>query len=308
MDVLTDLLDRARANGSAFALSRLRAPWGIDLAGMPLAIHVVTDAEPGGTAVLTVAGHPPRELAPGDIVLVASGVAHQLRDAAGSPCRSLSELGRFEVPGHGGTFEVPGPGPMTQILCGAYAFSGDVCASLLDALPEVVHLRAGEAESLAPVVGLIASEVRGALAGRRTMLDRLLDVLFVGIVRATFDRGDVLPPPWYRALGDPEVRASLELMHGAPARRWSVAELAAEVGLSRAAFARRFADLVGEPPLTYLTGWRMTIAAQRLRDSRDPIYRIAREVGYSNEFAFSVAFRRAHGVPPSALRRSAVPA
>jgi AraC-like DNA-binding protein len=134
------------------------------------------------------------------------------------------------------------------------------------------------------------------------VLDRLLDVLLVQVLRIWFAKADTAAPAWYRALDHPEVGRALRLLHADPARRWRVDTLAAEVGLSRAAFARQFTARVGVAPLRYLTDWRMGLAAERLRDSDDPIGRIAHAVGYDNEFAFSVAFRRHYGAPPTAFR------
>jgi AraC-like DNA-binding protein len=114
-----------------------------------------------------------------------------------------------------------------------------------------------------------------------------------------------MPPAWYRALVDPGIGAALRLMHGDPAHRWTVGELAAEVGMSRAAFAARFTGLVGTPPLTYLTDWRLTTAADLLRDTESTVAGVARSVGYADAFAFSVAFKRANGVSPSSWRQQA---
>jgi AraC-like DNA-binding protein len=134
------------------------------------------------------------------------------------------------------------------------------------------------------------------------VLDRLLDVVLVGVLREHFGRAGAGAPPWYRALDDPQVGRALRALHADPARPWTVAALAAEVGLSRAAFARRFTALVGEPPLEYLTGWRMALAREQLRETRDGLAAVARAVGYGSEFAFAAAFKRHHGVAPGRWR------
>jgi AraC-like DNA-binding protein len=151
---------------------------------------------------------------------------------------------------------------------------------------------------------LLAAEVSRDEPGQDAVLNRLLDLLLVLALRAWCAESATLPA-WYRALGDPAIGEALRLLHTDPAHRWTVAELAAKVGLSRAAFAARFATLVGEPPLTYLTGWRMTLAADLLRDTEKTVAAVAREAGYTDSFAFSVAFKRARGVSPSAWRRQA---
>jgi AraC-like DNA-binding protein len=149
---------------------------------------------------------------------------------------------------------------------------------------------------------LLAAEVSRDEPGQDAVLNRLLDLVLVLALRAWCAESATLPA-WYRALDDPAIGDALRLLHNDPARRWTVAELAAKVGLSRAAFAARFATLVGEPPLTYLTGWRMTLAADLLRDTEQTVAAVAREAGYADAFAFSVAFKRARGVSPSVWRR-----
>lgn len=134
------------------------------------------------------------------------------------------------------------------------------------------------------------------------MGDRLLDLVLVLALRAWCARPGARPA-WYRALADSAIGDALRLLHEDPAHRWTVAALAAKVGMSRAAFAARITSLVGQPPLTYLTGWRMTLAADLLRDTEATVVAVAREVGYEDAFAFSVAFKRARGVSPSIWRR-----
>jgi AraC-like DNA-binding protein len=301
MDVLADRLDRARARGAVFAFSTLQAPWGVDMgAALPMSIHVVVE----GSAWLELADHEPLEVTEGDLVVVASRVAHRLVHEPGGVAPSLEELARYRVPGTEGTFVVPGDGPLTLLVCGSYRFDGDLCDSLLDALPPVVHLRAADIERIRPLIDLLADEIAGTSPGRSTVLDRTLDVLLVQLLRIWFSKADSQAPAWFRALDHPQVGLALRLLHEEPSRKWRVDTLAREVGLSRAAFARQFTAQVGVSPLRYLTDWRMGLAAERLRDSNDSMSRIARAVGYDNEFAFSVAFRRYYGQPPSTFRRA----
>jgi len=153
------------------------------------------------------------------------------------------------------------------------------------------------------VLDLLAGEVGRDEPGQDAVLERLLDLLLVLALRAWCAQPGSAFPAWYGALADPAVGAALRLLHEEPARRWTVAALAAEVGLSRAAFAARFTRLVGEPPLGYLTGWRMSLGADLLRDTEATVAAVARAVGYADPFAFSTAFKRARGVSPSAWRR-----
>ena len=132
-------------------------------------------------------------------------------------------------------------------------------------------------------------------------MPRLPPLWVVGRPDGGATRHDGNAPRWYLALNDLEVGRALGLIHGEPAQRWTVGSLAGQVGLSRSTIARRFSSLVGEPPLTYLTRWRMQLAAEALRDTNLTVAAVARSVGYDNEFAFSVAFRR-HGSPPTVFR------
>lgn len=153
---------------------------------------------------------------------------------------------------------------------------------------------------------LLAAEIARDEPGQDAVLRRLLDLVLVLALRAWC--ASEAPSPWFRALDDAEVGEALRLLHAEPAHRWTVAALAARAGLSRAAFAARFAHLVGEPPLTYLTGWRMTLAADLLRDTEDTVAAVAKAVGYEDPFAFSVAFKRNRGASPSDWRRGREPA
>jgi len=302
MDVLADLLARARARGALFARSELRGAWGLALGDdTPLAFHTVVDGEAwlrrdDARAWLRVG--------PGDVVLVRAPAAHRVAHAPGAPAVPLAEV---REPWRVGErrFRSPGEGPATILLCGAYGFEGALCDSLLAALPPVVHLeRPGGA--LGAALELMAAEVDAPSPGTQTVLDRLLDTVLVFALRAHFAAGGAERlPPWWRALADPEVGRALGRLHAEPARPWTIAALAAEVGLSRAALARRFTALVGQPPLQYLTAMRMSLAEERLREPGVKLATVAREVGYGSEFAFSAAFKRHRGVSPSAWRRAA---
>ncbi|MBW8792132.1 MAG: helix-turn-helix transcriptional regulator, partial [Streptomyces sp.] len=189
----------------------------------------------------------------------------------------------------------------TTLLRGAYELRGDVGERLLVMLPPLAVVPAGPRTRAA--LDLLAAEVAHDEPGQDAVLNRLLDLVLVLALRAWCARPQAEPPSWYGALVTPAVGDALRLLHEDPARRWTVAELAARVGQSRATFAARFTRAVGEPPLTYLTGWRMALAADLLRDTEETVAAVAREVGYEDAFAFSVAFKRARGVSPSDWRR-----
>ncbi|RIQ33682.1 AraC family transcriptional regulator [Jiangella rhizosphaerae] len=302
MDALADVLDGVRARSAEFCRAVLEPPWALRIAdGAALALATVLrghawivpdDAEPvlirpGEVAVI----RGPRPYTVGDdphtapsIEVLAGG---RLRTVDGADL-SADALGRR--PGE------PDPEGAAVVASGTYQVGGDIGARLLTALPAVVHVPRDPA--VAPVLGLLAAELERDEPGQQVVLDRLLDLALIATLRAWFARPEAAAPGWYRALGDPVVGPALRLVHGDPAHPWSIAELAARTGASRAAFARRFAGLVGVPPMTYVTGWRLTLAADLLRQTDATVDTIARRVGYANAFALSVAFKRVRGVTP----------
>jgi len=301
--VLADLLTRARARGALFAHSTLRAPWGLEFVDeQPLTLHAILEGE----LHVEMDGEGPLRLLQGDVLLVRSDRPYRFVHAPGAPARPLPDaLAAPGVTSDGRRHELPGAGPPTVLLCGAYTFQGSVCDSLLAALPALLPLQGVTSSdpSLRTALALFAAEVQRDAPGQQTVLDRLLDLLLVYALRAWFAREEADPPRWYAALDDPHVGPALRALHADPQRPWTVASLAAEARLSRAAFARRFTDVTGQAPLTYLTAWRMALAKEALRRPGATLASVAREVGYGSEFAFATAFKRHHGVPPGRWRR-----
>jgi len=310
MDVLADLLSRSRARGAAFAHTSVSGDaWGLGfdpVAG--LAIHVVV----GGEVWLRPTGGEPRRMIAGDVALVRGTTEHALAAGPAARVAPLQELlDTAGVPGSSRRYEaLDVAGPVSSFFCGAYTFEGDLCTTLLDALPDVLVVQAQAATPLRAALDLLAAEMQRDRPGQQTVLDRLLDVALVLLLRDHFEALEVGAPRWFRAQDDPEIGRVLGLLHGRPAEAWTVARLGDAVGLSRAALARRFTALVGTPPLQYLTDWRMALARERLRDTTDTLGQIAAEIGYS-EYAFAAAFKREHGVAPGRWRtraQAAVPA
>ncbi|MEV1115116.1 AraC family transcriptional regulator [Actinosynnema sp. NPDC049800] len=183
------------------------------------------------------------------------------------------------------------------VITAAYSVDGGVAARLLNALPATFVVTCDDEHC--PTVDVLAAEVARDQAGQDIVLERLLDLLLVYALREWFARPEANTPAWYRALSDETVGPALRAMHDEPQRAWTVAELAARAGVSRAALARRFTALVGVPPLTYLTQWRMDVAADLLGKPDATVESVARAVGYGDGFAFSTAFKRVRGVRPS---------
>ncbi|MQY31181.1 AraC family transcriptional regulator [Nocardia aurantia] len=311
MDVLTDLLRGAQARQSTVRQLIQRPPWALTFADPP-----------DLTLVTILAGHcwigfdeparPPRRLAAGDIALLTGDADHTVRDDPGTPPQVVIRDGRKESlsaepvasqPLRPRTYGDGLPGATVMVRT-AYTLHGAVGARLLDLLPPLAIVAAGPRTRA--TLELLSAEVVRDEPGQDAVLHRLLDLLLALVLREWCIRPGGKIPDRTNAFADPAISGALNLLHGNPAHRWSVAELAGRAGMSRAAFAARFTELVGRPPLSYLTDWRMTLAADLLRDSDAPIAIVARTVGYQDAFAFSTAFKRARGVSPSAWRRSAI--
>jgi AraC-like DNA-binding protein len=198
------------------------------------------------------------------------------------------------------------PDGSTVMITGTYQMDGEISHRLLRALPTLIVLPEDQLDS--PLIPLMADEIVKDDPGQEAVLDRLLDLLLIAVLRAWFARPEAEAPAWYRAYADPVVGPALRLLHNNPAHPWTVAMLADATGMSRAALARRFNELVGEPPMTFLTGWRITLAADLLREPGATVGSVAHQVGYGSSFALSTAFKRVRGVSPQQYRLAAVEA
>jgi len=220
----------------------------------------------------------------------------------GNRCTTLSgESLKFEMSLGVRTWGNSPSGATRSVIC-AYEGRSEVSTRLLDALPTVLVLRADEWDT--PLVELLTAEAGHEGPGQEAYLDRLLDLLLIAVLRTWFDR-DENAPTWWHAEHDPVVGPALKLIYNNPDHPWTVANLAAAVGSSRAVFASRFTEQVGEPPIAFLTNWRLALAADLLRSSQSTIAAVARQVGYSTPFALSSAFKRAYGVSPNTYRATA---
>ena len=199
-----------------------------------------------------------------------------------------------------------GGGEATSFVCGFLACNKSVSRPLLDALPRLLRIPIGDGQGFAMVQELLRVGLResGRLrAGAQPLLAKLAELLFVEALRRYIE---LLPPDgkgWLAGFRDAQVGRALALIHGDPGRNWTVDELARLAAMSRSALAERFTSLVGESPMQYLTRWRLALAAQMLRSTKEPIVRIAERAGYESETAFNRAFKREVGVPPATWRR-----
>ncbi|MFI1101786.1 cupin domain-containing protein [Streptomyces melanogenes] len=307
MDALAGLLDGPRARGAFLLRMVMEPPWSVRIEDRaPICLMSMTRGE----AWIVPESGQPVLARPGDIV-VARGpdpytVAHA-RDAEpsarigpGGVCTTLRGEPLAESMDLGvRTWGNAADGAATMLV-GTYLMEGEISGRLLDALPPLLVLTAEEWNC--SVMPLLDEEISRDEPGQSVVLDRLLDLLLIAVLRAWFNRPGADAPAWYRAMGDPVVGVALRLLQNDPAHPWTVAALAAKCGVSRAGLARRFGELVGEPPMAYLTGWRLALAADLLREGDATVEAIARQVGYGGAFALSAAFKRVRGVSPQEHR------
>lgn len=308
MDALAGLLDGPRARGAFLLRMVMGPPWSVRVEdGAPLCLMSVTRGE---AWVIPSGGAGPTLLRPGDIAIArgpdpytvadAPGTVPHARVGPGGVCTTLhgeplSESMRLGVRSWGNA-----PDGATTVLVGTYLLDGEISRRLLDALPPLLSLPSDSRSG--PLLTLLDGEISQDEPAQSVVLDRLLDLLLIAVLRTWFARPGAEAPAWYRAMGDPVVGQALRLLHDGPAHPWTVASLAAGTGVSRAGLARRFTELVGEPPMAYLTGWRIALAADLLRETDAAMEAVAHKVGYSGSFAFSAAFKRVRGVSPQEHR------
>ena len=301
MDVLTDALAAMRSGQTRSARTEVHAPWGLRFRAIGgTAFHVLLR---GQCWLLPPTGEPV-QMAVGDVTLLRHGNSVARAD---DPATPLQDFRPAEWrPGQTiGRVDVEGPGERSLLICGAYQLGRTRPHPLLAELPELLLLRAEETPGLAATVALIGAELENARPGQDGVVPALVDALLLLILRGWIERsartGAALG--WPGALTDLAIAGALTDLHDDPGHAWTVAELGDRAGLSRSAFAQRFTALVGEPPLTYLTWWRMTVAGRLLRESDAPLSAVAQRVGYASEFAFAKAFKREFGIAPGRYRR-----
>ncbi len=322
MDALSDVLKSIRLEGAVYINAEFTAPWcvrarfglGNALARLAGAEHVVFFhfVTEGQCFTRLDNSDETVALSAGDLVLYPKEDTHVLGSDLALPPVETGNLHPDEVPDaecielrHGGG------GVATRFICGYLACSRSVCRPLLDALPRLLRIPVGDGSAARLFRELLNEGVRessDARPGAQSMLAKLSELMFVEAMRRYVEQ---LPPDgggWLAGVRDPHVGKALALLHGEPNAAWTVDKLARRVALSRSALAERFAALVGESPMKYLVRWRLALAAQALRASRDSIARVAERNGYETEAAFNRAFKREFGLPPAAWRRQRAPA
>lgn len=313
MDALSEVLRLIRLTGGVFLDASFSAPWSVLSHIVPEDCRLVT-AEPAsvvgfhyvldGRMQVTVEGNAPVEVRAGELVMLPRSDPHTLASAPGLPTVIGRDLIHVAQEGAMGRIDYGGGGDMTRMICG-FVGSETRRHPLFDTLPHILTLdlngRRGE-DWIATSFRFAAQEVLAARPGSAMMLAKLSELMFVEAVREYVAGLPAERQGWLAGLRDPAVGRALALIHARPAHPWTVEALAGEANLSRSAFAERFTELVGVPPMSYFTTWRMQVAAQSLRETRRSIAQIAETVGYESEATFARAFKREIGTAPGRYR------
>jgi AraC-like DNA-binding protein len=334
-DTLSDVLRCVRLRAAVFYYVSCDGDW---VAEAPTSRHiaaaVMPDAEhvmeyhvlTSGECWVGLVGHPAIKLQRGDVVLLAQGDAHVISSAPGmradAAVDSYFEMGRTRRPfrihyesAGPVVLDVDGTRPQPAAACAATFVCGFIGCDLkpfnplIATLPRLLHLPAeGRSAQSEQFATFAAAESAARRPGSEAVLERLSEMMFVDAIRRHVEHLPERSTGWLAGLKDRYVGRALALLHERPAAPWTIEELSSQVGLSRSALHERFVALVGQPPVQYLTNWRMQLASRLLLDGRATVATVAADVGYDSEAAFARAFKRRVGMPPAAWRRSHEPA
>ncbi len=304
-DPLGEALHLLQLTGSVYARSELTAPWGMELP--PLVGHMMFHIVTAGHCWLEADGNEPLLLERGSLALVPHGLGHRLVDERGGeavdffdlPVERITE--RYELLNYGGG------GDTCRLICVVVRFDHAAAERLIDALPPVLHLDAwegGDDRWLSDTLRFIAREAEALRPGGETVITRLADILVIQMVRNWIQSTADIDTGWLAALRDDQLGRAIAAIHREPGADWTLESLARTAAMSRSAFAARFTQVVGEPAMRYLTGWRLQLARAALRAGRDPLGLVAERFGYRSEAAFCRAFKREFGVSPGSDRRA----
>jgi AraC-like DNA-binding protein len=315
-DALSEMLRAVRLTGSVFFGGRFTAPFGVISpkqwdATTPLAhlrhvsvFHLIT----AGRCTIELAGGARRDVAAGDILMLPFADDHKFWNGTPSEMAYAPDILRPGPIEGIETLNYGGGGEETRLVCGFVESTEFLFTPVFRTLPQLLVEKAGNEKVgalMASTAREIVSLVEAAIPGTQMILGRMMELLFVEVLRRHVSR---LPPDttgWFAALKDPIVGRALALVHANPARKWTADDLAREAGSSRTVLAERFNALLGRPPIDYVTSWRIQLAADRLRNGSDNIASVAADVGYESEAAFNRAFKRVTGLTPGRWRNGA---
>jgi AraC-like DNA-binding protein/mannose-6-phosphate isomerase-like protein (cupin superfamily) len=303
-DVLGDVLQSIHLHSTLYCRAKMGAPWGFRVSGREVAsFHIVTE----GSCWLAVEGmDKPVLLAKGDLVILPHGHEHTMTDDPKSPVTMLEDLKPGQPVEKDGIFYSMGRGVVTTLVCGGLELDDYSTNPLYSILPAFIHIRSKDEYSvpwLQAIVELVRVETSANRVEAETVITRLSELLFIQAVRAYIRANGDRNVGWLGALRDPEIGQALAMIQRQPDEAWTVGFLANRVSLSRSAFSAKFKQLVGEPPMQYITRVRLTKAAAALRTHPSTLVEVATSVGYESEVAFSKAFKRYFGIAPGAYRQ-----
>jgi AraC-like DNA-binding protein len=294
-DLLSELLASVHLRGERIAEYTPRGAFSVGFAGTG-ALHVIESGE------LEIGLHGDarsERLHRGDVMLLPRGDAHHMTNVR----RNASD----HREGRERAGDISRAGEPVRWLCGTFMIGDSEASHLLASLPAVIMLRGARDQALEWLEvsrRMLLMEMRSPTQGSVVMIARILDLLFIQILRA-WAAGQDATPNWLAGALDPHIGPALSAIHRDPRHGWSVEDLARSCSLSRSAFAERFVARVGKPPASYLAHVRLDAAATLLRDTPTPVGLVADKVGYTSEAAFSRAFRNRYGKPPARWRREA---
>jgi AraC-like DNA-binding protein len=318
MDALTEVLNSVRIRSTVYCPVEIAAPWGLHIeeeSGAPFFILVK------GSAFLMIEElNIHQYLKAGDFIIITKKCACKVSDSPQSEIMDLQEWLRLNAPGVDGKYKVESRGEVTEFIGGTFFLENHESHPLLKVLPTYLHFSVAPEKNgknskvvdwFGTTLDLIISEAASRRPGAEPIISRLSDILFIQAVRSyaiTASHEGSERPNWFTAATDPQISEAIANIHREPQNQWTVDRLATLSGMSRSAFANRFSELVGEPPLRYLSRWRMHKAIEMLQDGRLTTAEIASMVGYESEAAFSKAFKKWNGQGPGTYRRLAAQA
>jgi AraC-like DNA-binding protein len=297
IDVLSEVLTLIRLRGELVYTAFLGEPWGLQFQPGPAHFHFIET----GQVWVTPIGEKPTLVDQGDLVLLPLGKGHVITDALGSPAEHIGLVAAEHFDRNELVLRHGGDGPVSQLVGGFFSFEGSPLPAIMSALPPLIHIPRGEAGAppwLAAISRFLVAEAQQPNPGSSLMISRLIDLLVIRTLRS-WAASEANRMGWLGGLGEERIGRVLSAMHADPFRRWTVQSLAEIARMSRSIFAERFTAAVGEPPLRYLSRWRLTIAADLLRSGGLKVTEAAYRSGYASDAAFSRAFKAHFGYAPS---------
>ena len=316
MDAFSEVLSGVRLKGAMFFSAEFSAPWRLSTPHCRVLTETLAPGAPHmliyhfvehGSARASLADGPDVELSPGDIVVFPHGDPHRLSGGSGANDVESAAILRKIATRDLSPMQAGGGGATTRFVCGSLTCDPLLCGPILESLPPMltVNVRTDRAGHwLEQSILHLVEEAASNRAGSEAMLAKLSEALFVDTLRRYVTNLPEQTTGWLAGARDPVVGRSLALLHRRPSHPWTIAGLAEEVGLSRSALVDRFTRYLSEPPMTYLTGWRLRLAAEALTSTPKGVADIAADVGYESEAAFNRAFKRVFAVPPARYRRN----